>query len=213
MFDNKKEWAYFKRIALSLCTYKGLKMKPSKTELKRNITTAMIREHGEGLIRFFGLDPNLADPINLCKKLRRLENKAHEITTQLCNGFPNLTPKQSEFLTIRHEEKLLEIEKKVRDLLESYQRPRQFKKINAIFINHDPRGYALKLDTETIKYFEELGEDFPHKDWGGYGILAPDLTGDVEFQTKWIRSNWDDLNNGTMTDYKNELMQRGYFVW
>jgi hypothetical protein len=71
-------------------------MKPSKTELKRNITTAMIREHGEGLIRFFGLDPNLVDPIDLCKKLRRLENKAHEITTQLCNGFPNLTHKQSE---------------------------------------------------------------------------------------------------------------------
>jgi hypothetical protein len=64
-------------------------MKPSKTELKRNITQAMIREHGEGLIRFFGLDPNLVDPINLCKKLRRLENKAHEITTQLCNGLKN----------------------------------------------------------------------------------------------------------------------------
>jgi hypothetical protein len=186
-------------------------MKPSKTELKRNITTAMIREHGEGLIRFFGLDPNLVDPIDLCKKLRRLENKAHEITTQLCNGFPELDHESQEDHIAELEIKLCRIEGKVQDLLESYQRPRQFKKINAIFINHDPRGYALKLDTETIEYFEELGEDFPHKDWGGYGIIAPDLTSDIEYKANWIRSNWDELNTGTLTDCKTDLIQRGYF--
>jgi hypothetical protein len=103
-------------------------MKPSKTELKRNITTAMIREHGEGLIRFFGLDPNLVDPIDLCKKLRRLENKAHEITTQLCNGFPELDHESQEDHTAELEIKLCRIEGKVQGLLESYQRPRQFKK-------------------------------------------------------------------------------------
>ena len=186
-------------------------MKPSKTELKRNITQAMIREHGEGLIRFFGLDPNLVDPIDLCKKLRRLENKAHEITTQLCNGFPELDHESQEDHIAELEIKLCRIEGKVQDLLESYQRPRQFKKINAIFINHDPRGYALKLDTETIEYFEELGEDFPHKDWGGFGIIAPDLTGDVEFQTKWIRSNWDELN-GDMLPTKHEYECRGFLM-
>jgi hypothetical protein len=186
-------------------------MKPSKTELKRNITTAMIREHGEGLIRFFGLDPNLVDPINLCKKLQTIENKAHEITTQLCNGFPELDHESQEDHIAELEIKLCRIEGKVQDLLESYQRPRQFKKINAIFINHDPRGYALKLDTETIEYFEELGEDFPHKDWGGYGIIAPDLTSDIEYKANWIRSNWDELNTGTLTDCKTDLIQRGYF--
>jgi hypothetical protein len=187
-------------------------MKPTKTELKQNIKHALIREHGLGLIKFFGLDPNLVSPVDLCKKLRKLENEAHKITTQLCNGFPDLYAEVAEKVTKNLEDELDKIEQKVRDLLESYQRPRQFKKINAIFINGDPRGYALKLDTETIKYFEELGEDFPHKDWGGFGILAPDLSGDVEFQTKWIRSNWDELNNGTMSDYKTELQAKGYFV-
>lgn len=37
------------------------------------------------------------------------------------------------------------------------------------FINHDPRGAALKLDNETVTI-----PDGMHKDWGGYGILAPD---------------------------------------
>jgi len=185
-------------------------MKPSKKELKRNITTAMIREHGEGLIKFFGLDPNLIDPINLCKKLRRLENKAHEITTQLCNGFPELDHDSQEDHIAELEKKLCRIEGKVCYLLESYQRPRQYKNY-AIFINHDPRGYALKVDSETIKYFEELGEGFPHKDWGGYGIIAPDLMSDIENEVEWISNNWDELN-GDMLPTKHEYECRGFLM-
>lgn len=186
-------------------------MKPSKTELKRNITQAMIREHGEGLIRFFGLDPNLVDPIGLCKKLRRLENKAHQITTRLCNGFPDLYAEVQAKVTEYLESELDKIEQKVRDFLESYQRPRSFKKINAIFINHDPRGYALKIDDETVRYFEELGEQFPHKDWGGFGILAPDLTSDIENEVEWISTNWDELN-GDMLPTKHEYECRGFLT-
>jgi len=174
-------------------------MKPSKTELKRNITTAMIREHGLGLIRFFGLDPNLVDPINLCKKLRRLENQAHRITTQLCNGF------------YEQEAELFKIEEKLKALLDPHQNVLIKKQINAIFINHDPRGYSLKLDTETIKYFEELGEEFPHRDWGGYGILAPDLTSDIENEVEWISNNWDELN-GDMLPTKHEYECRGFLM-
>ena len=188
-------------------------MKPSKTELKRNITTAMIREHGLGLIRFFGLDPNLVDPINLCKKLRRLENKAHRITTQLCNGFPehllHLDNEVLEDYSKHLEVKLCRIEGKVRDYLWANQPKlkKNFKKINAIFINGDPRGYALKLDTETIKYFEELGEDFPHKDWGGYGIIAPDLTSDIENEVDFISRNWKSLDH----DFVCRSQERGWF--
>lgn len=187
-------------------------MKPSKTELKQNIKYALIREHGLGLIEFFGLDPNLVSPVDLCKKLRRLENQAHKITTALCNGFPDLDYDLQEDYTKHLEDRLDKIEQTARDYLWENQdkAKKNFKKINAIFINGDPRGYALKLDTETIKYFRELGEEFPHQDWGGFGILAPDLSGDVEFQTKWIRSNWDELNNGTMSDFKTELQARGF---
>ena len=185
-------------------------MKPTKKELEQNIKYALIREHGLGLIKFFGLDPDSVSPVELCKKLRRFENQAHKITTQLCNGFPDLHYEVAEKVTNQLESELEKIEQKVRDYLESNQRPRSFKKINAIFINGDPRGYALKLDTETIKYFEELGEDFPHKDWGGYGIIAPDLSSDVEYKATWIRSKWDELTNGTLTDYKAELEARGF---
>lgn len=170
-------------------------MKPSKTELKRNITQAMIREHGEGLIRFFKLDPFKTDPIDLCKKLRRLENKAHQITTQMCNGY------------LKEEVKLFEIEEKVKALLDPHKYPLIKKQINAVFINHDPRGYALKLDDETVKYYEELGEYFPHKDWGGYGIIAPDLTSDIENEVDYISRNWKSLDH----DFVCRSQERGWF--
>jgi len=41
-----------------------------------------------------------------------------------------------------------------------------------VFINLDPRGYALKITSEDAE-----GLDI-HKDWGGYGIIAPEYTGD-----------------------------------
>ena len=194
-------------------------MKPSKTELKRNITTAMIREHGEGLIRFFGLDPNLVDPINLCKKLRRLENKAHEITTQLCNGFPELDHESQEDHTAELEIKLCRIEGKVQDLLDSYQLKKSapskwVKKLNAIFINRDPRGYALKVDSEIIKYFAKetnYADFFPHQDWGGFGIIAPDLTTDIENEVNYINSNWDELTTGNQQTQKKHYESRGFF--
>lgn len=188
-------------------------MKPSKTELKHNIKNAMIREHGEGLIKFFKLDPNLVDPINFCKKLRRLENKANEITTQLCNGYPDESPKQAEFLTLKNEEELINIEDQVRALFESVQLKsdneweNQFSKINGIFINGDPRGYALKLGDDTVKHFEELGLEFPHKDWGGYGILAPDLTSQIEDMVDHISNQWQDLDNIEKDSYR----LRGFF--
>ena len=193
-------------------------MKPTKTELKRNITTAMIREHGEGLIRFFGLDPNLADPINLCKKLRRLENQAHRITTQLCNGFPELDHESQEDHIAELEIKLCRIEGKVCDLLQSHYDETPINKqikLNAIFINRDPRGYALKVDSETVKYFAKetnYADFFPHQDWGGFGIIAPDLTTDIENEVNSISTNWDELTTGNQQTQKKHYESRGYFV-
>ena len=38
-----------------------------------------------------------------------------------------------------------------------------------MFFNTDARGYSLK-------FFENFSKDKPiHKDWGGYGIIAPDF--------------------------------------
>lgn len=195
-------------------------MKPTKTELKQNIKYALIREHGLGLIKFFGLDPNLVSPVELCKKLRKLETRAHKITTQLCNGFPDLDHDLQEDYTKHLESELEKIEEKARDLLDSPQLKKSAptkwaRKLNDIFINGDPRGYALKVTTECVKHYENLKqnpEEFPHKDWGGFGILAPDLTSEIEDKVNWISSNWDELNTGTLTDVKADLMERGYFV-
>jgi hypothetical protein len=36
------------------------------------------------------------------------------------------------------------------------------------FVNGDPRGYALKIESDNLP-------EGIHKDWGGYGILAPEF--------------------------------------
>lgn len=42
------------------------------------------------------------------------------------------------------------------------------------FINYDPRGYALKIKSEVneIEGVRIIG----YTDWGGYGILAPEIS-------------------------------------
>ena len=40
---------------------------------------------------------------------------------------------------------------------------------NEVFLNGDPRGYALKLCDQFSK------DKIIYKDWGGYGIIAPDF--------------------------------------
>lgn len=46
------------------------------------------------------------------------------------------------------------------------------------FINHDPRGYALKIRTEDNG--EYPGRQISYTDWGGYGILVPEEYEDVK---------------------------------
>lgn len=48
-----------------------------------------------------------------------------------------------------------------------------------LFVNRDPRGYALKFSEEWTGRFNQsryaAGLSGIHRDMGGYGILAPDL--------------------------------------
>ena len=41
----------------------------------------------------------------------------------------------------------------------------------AIFLNLDPRGYALKIDDQDARALDI------YKDWGGYGIICPEFDG------------------------------------
>ena len=52
---------------------------------KKELLYSRITKHGQDLKRVFNLDPT-TDPVKLCKKLLRLENKAHKLATDYCNG-------------------------------------------------------------------------------------------------------------------------------
>ncbi len=100
--------------------------------------------HGKNLLRLFPGGPE-QDPIDLCKKLSRFETKLHRLTTGYCNG----------------DNTREDIQKAARPIL---------KKITELLpgciarVNWDPRGYALKFDTEDTQV---------HTDWGRNGIIAP----------------------------------------
>jgi len=45
------------------------------------------------------------------------------------------------------------------------------------FVNNDPRGYALKIDNETPEGAALIAAVKLHTDWGGFGILSPEIDG------------------------------------
>lgn len=120
---------------------------------------ARIKKHGEDLKEFFNL-PKDTDPIALCKQLRRLEVKASRITTDVCNG------EGPYFNDEVAEDAILE-----KILLATWRLLGGFKgeSKDMLFINRDPRGYALKIQSES-------SPQGMFRDWGGYGIIAPDLS-------------------------------------
>jgi len=118
------------------------------TKQDKYIMYQRIEKHGDNLKSIFNLD---VDSVKLCKQLFRLENKAHKLALDYCNGvFEGDIDKESE-----------KILSKVAKLLNT--------NTFNMFFNSDARGYALK-------FFEDFSKDKPiHKDWGGYGIVAPDF--------------------------------------
>jgi len=49
-------------------------------------------------------------------------------------------------------------------------------KLKGFFVNSDPRGHTLKIDDQVNNELVELGIKL-NRDWGGYGLLAPEITG------------------------------------
>ena len=119
---------------------------------KKEILYSRITKHGQNLKAVFNLDQDI-DPVKLCKRLFRLENKAHKLALDFCNG---------EIDQLEWDQKANKILTKVEAILKN-------KKV--LFLNGDARGYALKIDDGYIRN-NNLNI---HKDWGGYGIVAPDF--------------------------------------
>ena len=122
------------------------------TDNKKEILYSRITKHGQNLKAVFNLDQDI-DPVKLCKRLFRLENKAHKLALDFCNG---------EIDQLEWDQKANKILTKVEAILKN-------KKV--LFLNGDARGYALKIDDEYIRN-NNLNI---HRDWGGYGIVAPDF--------------------------------------
>jgi len=108
-----------------------------------------ITAHGNNLKNLFKLD-NSVDSVKLCKSLFKLENQAQKLALDYCN-YGNLDNSAVESIL-----------KKAGVLL-------NITDTNQIFFNGDARGYALKINDNFCKDKEIF------KDWGGYGILAPDF--------------------------------------
>ncbi len=127
------------------------------TETMKQTRLDRIAQHGRNLLAIF---PNATerDPVKLCKKLRRLEIKANQAAIDLCN-VPNYQD--------RAEAILERVAAEVTALLKNQEHTNT----PNVFINRDPRGYALKISDQWLRAF-----DMPlHRDMGGYGIVAPEI--------------------------------------
>jgi hypothetical protein len=117
-----------------------------------------IEKHGQNLIKLFKL-PKGTDAVKLCKQLFRLENKAHRLATDYCNGTNGVNSENWEALT----EPILA---KANKLLNNKNVP--------IYANGDARGYALKIRNSFFRDFQWANTPI-YKDMGGFGIIAPDF--------------------------------------
>ena len=126
-----------------------------------------IIKHGEKLNRIFN---TCIDPLTLCKKLIRLQQKAHNATTCLCNtNTLHLTELNQYTGYDVYQVTEQEQDKFFRGILDKVYSILGEKSKDMVFINYDPRGYALKIKSEKAE-----GLDI-YKDWGGYGIIAPEI--------------------------------------
>lgn len=120
-----------------------------------------IEEHGANLNSIFGTQH---DNVTLCKKLMRLERKVHHATTCLCNT-NTLNLYDVKQATEEEENAFFD---KIRASLHNILG----EKAEIVHINYDPRGYALKIKDEHLE-----GVNL-YRDFGGYGILAPEFNGE-----------------------------------
>jgi len=114
-----------------------------------------IEKHGNDLQKVFHTP---IGGVALAKKAHRLEVRAHKLSTDYCTGV--ITSERWEAETNK--------------ILDALDKVVGFRRLNIpVFVNGDARGYALKMDE---KYIRENNVDI-HRDWGGYGILAPEFDG------------------------------------
>ena len=119
-----------------------------------------IEKHGKDLQAIF---PNVAEwnTITLYKKLRCMEGKLERIMELACSD--------ETFCRKMGEDGVDKITGKALARLDKIL---GFEKAGIpVFINRDPRGYVLKIESEYVADHKLS----IHRDFGGYGILAPEI--------------------------------------
>lgn len=116
-----------------------------------------IEQHGRNLLAIFPTATE-KDPVKLCTKLRKLERLASAAATDACN-----IPDYDETAEAIY----ADVETKLTTLLGNAEHTGT----PNVFINRDPRGYALKI---CGSYLRTFGLTL-HTDMGGYGIIAPEI--------------------------------------
>ncbi len=132
---------------------------------------AAIKRHGENLLALFP-KAKIKSPVELCKALHRLEAKAHKAAENWCNGYEYTADGadldgDDEYW---YDEGIRLAEKAAAILGEPVDLVR-------VAFNGDARGYALKI--KNLPGVPDHNAAIPsniYKDWGGYGIIAPDFT-------------------------------------
>lgn len=95
-------------------------------------------------------------------RLRFLENRAHYWAEKYCNG--DLDGNDWDAVIFDFEQAIKK--------LHGGTLP------NGFFVNGDPRGYALKIsagESYEAEYHPEYIPEGLYKDWGGFGVLAPEF--------------------------------------
>lgn len=116
-----------------------------------------ILQHGFKLKRIFFDDPYSGpSALQVAKSVHRLEAEAHRLAEDTCNR-----PLPEGYA-----------DKKEASILKRLDRILNFSARGIpVFVNLDPRGYALKIEDDYVRVHNlDL-----HTDWGGYGILAPEF--------------------------------------
>lgn len=132
-----------------------------------------IEKHGNDLKAIFNLES--ADPIKLSKQIHGLEVKANRAATCLCNTNTLDLMELNRFTGYDVKQATEEEQDAFFDgILNKVDKILNFKKQNIpVFINHDPRGYALKIKSEYV----QANQVDIYRDFGGYGILSPEFDG------------------------------------
>lgn len=123
------------------------------------IKTAQIDRHVNALAKLLSTS-NHEVAMRAYKRLRRVEMEAERAAVAYCS-IPNFD----------WEKARENVEWKVKKIFGGKLPP-------GFFVNGDPRGYALKIDagqSYESEYHPEYIPEGLHRDWGGYGILAPEF--------------------------------------